>query len=115
MDPAIVTMEEVRSVRDSLGVRGTQRTLGPFGWSQAPAMLSRFSDQMNSELYLVLDTGRSRGHQSPTSDQFLCTHDIFDAKLRRKDSAGVFHTHRANQRTERAARLRQTRPCHAKP
>lgn len=90
MDPAIVTVEEVRSVRDSLGVRRTQRTLGPMGWSQAPAMLSQFSDQMNSELHLVLNTRRSRGHQSPTPNQFLCTHNIFDAKLGRRDSAAYF-------------------------
>jgi hypothetical protein len=38
MNPAIVRIEEIATVWDSLGVCKTKRTLSPSGWSQASSM-----------------------------------------------------------------------------
>jgi hypothetical protein len=62
MSPAIVRIEEIATVWDSLGVCKTHRTLSPSGRSQASSVLQFRSNHVDSVFYFVLDTSWPRGH-----------------------------------------------------
>jgi len=57
MNAAIVGVEKVTAVRNSLGVRGPKRTLRPLCLPHPPAVLLQFPNDMNSVLHLVFNTG----------------------------------------------------------
>jgi hypothetical protein len=62
MDPAIISVEEIRPVWDAPCVRCVQLALLPLGWTQAPAVLPGLRNHVDSVLHLVLNACRERWH-----------------------------------------------------
>jgi hypothetical protein len=67
MDPAVIGVEKIVSVREHPGVKGMYRTPSPSRRFQTPTVLHRIGSRVNSELDLILDTGRLCRNQSPAS------------------------------------------------
>ena len=80
MDPSIIGVEEIVPVREHSRVKRMYRASSPSGWFQTSTVLQGLWDCVDSELDLVLNTGRLCRNQSPASlYQLFLAHRLFDA------------------------------------
>jgi hypothetical protein len=80
MDPSIIGVEEIVPVRKHPRVKRMYRASCPSRWFQTSTVLQGLWDCVDSELDLVLDTGRLCRNQSPPPFyQLFLAHKLFDA------------------------------------
>jgi hypothetical protein len=80
MDPAVIGVKKIVSVREHSRVKGMYRTPSPSRRFQTSTVLQSIWSRVNSELDLIFDTGRLCRNQSPAAfDYLFLAHDLFDA------------------------------------